>query len=166
MEARNGIQLYLLRHADAGDPEAWSGPDEERPLSDKGRRQSERLAAFLAGLRFRPDLIATSPKLRARETADIVAAALGLPVVSDDLLAGSVDYREVDAILEAHGRPAKAVLVGHDPDFSDLLSGLVGAGDIAMKKGALARIDIVRGIQPGGGALRWLIPPDALKGRD
>ena len=166
MEARNGIQLYLLRHADAGDPEAWSGPDEERPLSDKGRRQSERLAAFLAGLRFRPDLIATSPKLRARETADIVAAALGLPVVSDDLLAGSVDYREVDAILEAHGRPAKAVLVGHDPDFSELLSGLVGAGDISMKKGALARVDVVRGIQAGGGALRWLIPPDALKGRD
>jgi phosphohistidine phosphatase len=166
MEARYGVQLYLLRHADAGDPEAWTGADEERPLSDKGRRQSERLAAFLAGLRFRPDLIATSPKLRARETADIVAAALGLPVVSDDLLAGSVDYREVDAILEAHGRPAKAVLVGHDPDFSELLSGLVGAGDIGMKKGALARVDIVREIQPGGGALRWLIPPDALKGRD
>lgn len=165
MAARSGVQLYLLRHADAGDPEAWTRPDAERPLSEKGRRQSERLGGFLAGLEFKPDLIVTSPKVRARETAEIVAAALDLPVVLDDLLAGPVDYPEVDAILEAHGRPAKVVLVGHDPDFSELVSGLVGGGEIVMKKGAIARIDVLRAIQPGGGALRWLIPPDALKGR-
>ena len=47
--------LHLLRHADAGDPEAWTGPDAARPLSDKGRAQAERLGAFLAEHGFKTD---------------------------------------------------------------------------------------------------------------
>ena len=156
------LELYLLRHADAGDPGAWTRPDAERPLSAKGHRQAERMGRHLAALGLVPDAIVSSPKIRAAETAAAVSAAVGCPVVEDPRLAGMLDLPDVEAILRDHGRPARIMLVGHDPDFSDLLSVLVGATSLAMRKGALARIDHVGPLEPGSGTLRWLIPPDAL----
>ena len=55
------------------------------------------------------------------------------------------------------------MIVGHDPDFSDLLGVLCGTTAVPMRKGALARIDVGRPLEPGGGTLRWLVPPDLLK---
>lgn len=159
------ISLHLLRHADAGDPEDWHGDDAARPLSEKGVRQAERLAHHLASLGFEPDLILSSPKLRARQTADIVAAEVGRAVVLDDRLGGGLRPRLVAELLGDHGAPGRPVLVGHDPDFSELLAELVGAPTITMKKGALARVDIADGLEPGGGVLRWLVPPDLLPRR-
>jgi phosphohistidine phosphatase len=156
------IQLFLLRHADAGNPEAWHGDDAARPLSEKGRLQAERLGSFLAEIRFRPDAIVSSPKVRARQTAEIVADALGVVVGFDDRLAAGVDPANVDALLADAGAPARPVLVGHDPDFSDLLSSLAHAPGLAMKKGAFARIDVRGRVADGRGTLRWLIPPDLL----
>ena len=63
--------IHLLRHADAGDPEAWTGPDSVRPLSEKGRKQSKRLAEHLATIGFSVDRIITSPKIRAEQTAKV-----------------------------------------------------------------------------------------------
>jgi phosphohistidine phosphatase len=161
MTDRQGrIELYLLRHADAGDPDAWTRPDGERPLSAKGRRQSERLGRQLAAIEFAPDAILASPKVRAAETARIVAEALGGTVVEDDRLAGPLDIDGIGEILK--DAPRRVVLVGHDPDFSELLSTLVGAPELSLRKGALARVDVDRPIQPGGGVLRWLLPPDLV----
>src|SRR6266576_23852 len=115
------IELHLLRHAHAGDPMAWEGPDEKRPLSDKGEKQADRLGRFLAGVDFKPDVIITSPKLRAAQTAEIMAGHIGMKVTIDERLAGGVDLGAVEAILRDAGDPARPVLVGHDPDFSDLL---------------------------------------------
>lgn len=155
--------LHLLRHAHAGDAAAWSGPDEVRPLTDKGRRQSDRLGTYLAGIGFAPDAIISSPRTRALETAQIVAGHLGLAVAIDDRLGGGLDVATTDAVLADHGDPRQPVLVGHDPDFSDLLATLCDAGDVPMRKGALARIEIARPLAAGGGTLRWLLPPDALR---
>jgi phosphohistidine phosphatase len=155
--------LHLLRHAHAGDWSTWEGPDAERPLTEKGRSQSERLGRFLAGQRFMPDLLITSPKVRAVETAEIVARALDASLAVDDRLAGSLDLATVDTILTAHGDPERPVLVGHDPDFSDLVAELCGAVGVPMRKGALARIEVDRPLRAGLGTLRWLIPPDLLK---
>jgi phosphohistidine phosphatase len=157
------VELYLLRHADAGDPGKWDGPDAQRPLSPKGEKQSERLGRFLAGMGFRPDAILSSPKLRASKTADIVAGQLGVPVTLDERLGGGVDDDVVEAILHDAGDARSVVLVGHDPDFSSLLQSLCVAPNIEMKKGALARIDVERPVGPGRGDLRWLVPPDLLK---
>ena len=154
-------QLYLLRHADAGDPGAWTGDDAARPLSEKGRVQSERLGRFLASSGFHPDAIVTSPKVRAADTAGIVAAPLGVDVEVDDRLAEGVDLRTLEALLGSRDAQ-KVVLVGHDPDFSELLVELTGASRLAMKKGALARVEVSRPLQPGRGKLRWLVPPDLL----
>lgn len=157
------MELYLLRHAHAGDPEAWDGPDDRRPLSDKGEKQAERLGRFLAGIGFTPDAIITSPKARAAQTAALVAAQLGTPVTEDARLGGELTISGVEAILRDAGDPGRAVLVGHDPDFSELVATLSGAPEVPMKKGALARIDLPRPLEPGGGILRWLVPPDLLK---
>jgi phosphohistidine phosphatase len=157
-------ELYFLRHAHAGDPMAWDGPDEQRPLSDKGEKQADRLGRFLAGVGFKPDAIITSPKLRAAQTAQIVAGHLGLPFGMDDRLAGELSLATVETIARDAADPARLVLVGHDPDFSELVEALCGTTRVPMKKGALARIDADRPFEPGGGTLAWLVPPDLLKG--
>lgn len=156
-------ELYLLRHADAGDPAAWDGADEDRPLSVKGERQADRLGRFLAGAGFGPAAIITSPKVRAAQTAQIVAEHLGRPAVVDDRLAGGLDLEAVEAILHDRGNPLRLILVGHDPDFTELVATLCGAAGVSIRKGALARIDVARPLEPGGGILRWLVPPDLLK---
>jgi phosphohistidine phosphatase len=159
------VRLHLLRHADAGDPDKWQGDDAARPLSEKGVRQAETLGRHLAGVGFGTDAILSSPKLRALQTAEIVGRALGSAVTVDDRLAGSLDPRRVAAILGDAGHPKKPVLVGHDPDFSDLLAELVGAPRLSMKKGAIARVDLAEGTQAGAGVLRWLLPPDLVPDR-
>jgi phosphohistidine phosphatase len=157
------MELYLLRHAHAGDPGTWDGPDERRPLSDKGEKQADRLGRFLAGIGFQADAIITSPKVRAAQTADIVARHLGVPVVISPRLTGGLDLGAVEAILRDAGDPVRPVLVGHDPDFTDLVETLTGSSAVTMRKGSFVRIDIDRPLAPSGGTLRWLVPPDLLR---
>ncbi|MBA3234398.1 MAG: histidine phosphatase family protein [Chloroflexi bacterium] len=157
------IELHLLRHAHAGDPEAWTGPDAARPLSDKGEGQAERLGRFLAASGFEPDAVISSPKVRALRTAEIVAGHLHLDVRVDERLAGGLGLADLDALLRDAGRPGQPVIVGHDPDFSELLAMLSGAAELPMRKGAIARIDVAGRLEPGGGVLRWLVPPELLK---
>jgi phosphohistidine phosphatase len=154
------ISLYLLRHSHAGDPQKWHGPDTARPLSEKGRLQAERLGLFLAENGFAPDVIASSPRVRALETARLVATALEQPVVVRDELGEPLDLEALDALLEAIGSPFRPVLVGHDPDFSTLAAELTGAPELQIRKGALVRIDTEMPLKSGNGALRWLVPPD------
>lgn len=155
-------EVHFLRHAHAGDPMSWDGPDEARPLSAKGERQADRLGLFLVSVRFAPDVFITSPKLRASQTAAIVATHVGTRTEIDDRLAVAVSIETLEDILRDAGDPVRPVLVGHDPDLSTLVAELCGAPDIPMKKGALARLDIDRPLRPGVGTLRWLVPPDLL----
>ncbi len=157
--------LDLLRHADAGDPMAWDGPEAARPISDKGRKQAKRLGDHLRSIGFETEAVITSPKLRAAQTAEIVADRIDMTVMEDERLAGSLDLETVERILRDAGDPERAMLVGHDPDFSELVSVLCAAAGVAMRKGALARIEVDRPLHAGGGTLRWLLPPDALKER-
>jgi phosphohistidine phosphatase len=158
------VELYFLRHADAGDPFAWDGPDEDRPLSHKGERQAERVARLLHGMDPGPDAVISSPKLRAFQTARIVASEIGAEVVLSDRLGDGIGVDSLGDLLEEAGQPARPLLVGHDPDFSDTVSTLVGAS-VLVRKAALVRVDADLPLQPGGGELRWLVPPDALKSR-
>lgn len=155
--------LHLLRHAHAGDPMAWDGPDAARPLSDKGRGQSKRLGEHLAVIGFSTDRLITSPKLRAAQTAELVAERIGTDVTIDERLAGGLDLDTLESILGDAGDPERAVIVGHDPDFSDLLAELCGSAGLTLRKGAFARIETDRPLRADAATLRWLIPPDALK---
>jgi phosphohistidine phosphatase SixA len=156
--------LYLLRHAHAGDPERWPGDDDLRPLSEKGRRQSERLGAVLAGWKEAPDLFVTSPRVRALQTAELAAAPLGVRVVTDDRLAGRLDPTVAAEIAAAHGGE-RTCLVGHDPDLSDLLGELVGLSSVPMRKGSVARVDFPEAISEAEGSIRVLLPPEVIATR-
>src|SRR5688572_16958245 len=156
--------LYLLRHAHAGDPEKFTGDDAARPLSEKGRRQSERLGRVLSGSGDAPDLFVTSPKVRADDTARIVAKAVGAKVVVDPRLGGALDADVVAEIVAAAGPAERPCLVGHDPDFSDVLGEFIGVSVVPMRKAALARIDFPGPVRAGRGVIRVLLPPELVPG--
>jgi phosphohistidine phosphatase len=155
------FQLYLLRHAHAGNPANWTGDDDERPLSARGRDQAQRLGRLLAARGVLPDTIVSSPKVRARQTANIVGDALGVGVTSDERLAEGFDLDVLAMVIAGVGGTSMLV-VGHDPEFSDLLATLVGAAELPLRKGAMARVDLALPLGPGCGVLRWLIPPELL----
>lgn len=158
---RTRITLHLLRHAHAGDSTEWQGPDEERPLTKRGRHQAERLGRFLVANAIRPDAIVSSPRVRAIQTAELVAEALDLPVTIDLRLGDGFDLGELERIAIETG-VAAPMLVGHDPDLSYALAGLCDADGLAMRKGTLATIDAERPLRPGSGVLRWLVPPELI----
>jgi phosphohistidine phosphatase len=137
------------------------GDDDLRPLTKKGRRQAERLGAFLEAHAVRPDVIVSSPLVRAQQTAEIVAATLGMSFRIDARVAPGFGRRELWALLDELGA-REPMLVGHDPDLSSLVSYLVDAAGIDMKKGALATIDLGTRLSDGDGDLRWLVPPELL----
>jgi len=162
--ATSDFALYLLRHAHAGNPAEWTGDDAQRPLSNKGRRQADRLGQFLAERGFAPDAIVSSPKLRARQTAERIADAIGIGISLDERLAQPLDLDVVGSIIDGMGGTS-AVLVGHDPDFSELAASLCGAAYLPLRKGALARIDLSLPLQPAAGIMRWLLPPELVLDR-
>ena len=129
----------------------------------QGREAGRSARTFLAGVEFKPDAIISSPKLRAAQTAEIVAKHLGIQISFDDRLAGAFEVETLETLLRDAGDPVRPVVVGHDPDFSDILAELSGASQLPMPKGALARVDIERPLRAGGGTLHWLVPPDLLK---
>src|SRR3954447_143550 len=160
-------ELRFLRHAHAGDPEKWTRPDAERPLSDKGRHQAARLGRLLASVDDRPDVFISSPKVRAIETARGVVAAMGgkVKIVEDARLASPLDLATIDAIVRDAADAERPCLVGHDPDFSELLGELNGLGMLPMRKGAYARVDIGHPLRVGRGQLPHLLPPDLIPER-
>lgn len=153
--------VHLVRHAHAGDSAAWQGDDALRPLSEKGVGQATRLGLFLAERGIEPDLLVTSPLLRARQTCEILADKLSMPFVEDARLASEFSLVEVAQILLESGARAP-LMVGHNPDFSHLLAHVLGCESMPFKKGALASVDLHA--DEAGGSLRWLVPPKLLRG--
>jgi phosphohistidine phosphatase len=137
--------LYLLRHGDAEDGD---GDDAARRLTEKGERQAEAAGCALAALDVKLGACLTSPRVRAVETARLACAALGVePEVAAELGGGRFD---APGLAAARG---EALLVGHEPDFSDEVTRLTGAR-AKLKKGGLAIVD--------GSALVALLRPDQL----
>jgi phosphohistidine phosphatase len=159
------LAVYFLRHGDAGDPAAWSGDDSDRPLSKKGRRQAMSLAQHFKELDVRPGVLLTSPKVRSAETARIVGKAIGVKAKKHDPLGLDFGSEALISLVAGLKPDVRSImLVGHDPDFSAGVSWLVGA-PISLRKGALAVIDLPdRTVAAGRGSLRWLLPPDAVRG--
>jgi phosphohistidine phosphatase len=125
--------IWLLRH---GDAEAGaSKPDADRDLTEKGERQSRNAGKALKALGVPLDVCLTSPKLRAKRTAELACAELGVPVDEDDRLAGG-DFDPLE-LAAGHG---EVMLVGHEPDFSSAVA-LVTGSRVKMKKGGIAVID-------------------------
>jgi phosphohistidine phosphatase len=150
--------LYLLRHAEA---EPHCADDFSRRLTEPGYKQARKIGCFMKEQCLRPELILTSPVVRARKTAEIVAKLLGKVEISEVPWAacGMTPERAIDE-LGAYGKFKNILLVGHEPDFSQLIANLVqltGSPSIEVTKASLSCISLNR-IQSGSGTLQFLLP--------
>lgn len=155
--------LYLMRHAHALDVgEHGVRRDSERPLSRKGNDVARAMARHLARRGVSLQLIATSPLLRTRQTADIVAAELGgVPV---DLCPELEPAEPLEGLLSwlRHCTLESVMMVGHMPDLAELASTLMGSrhhAGLAFKKAAVCRLAFGERAAAGRGTLEWLLPP-------
>lgn len=155
-------RLYLVRHADAGDPAEWIGPDAERPLSSKGVKQAARLAAALVAAGTSVGALRTSPARRCTETCAVIAAALETTATIDEQLADGPTAAHVAKLLARRGSDA-LLLVGHQPHLGNLIAELTGITTIPVEKGSMIRIDIAAPYSPGSGQLVALVPPAHLR---
>lgn len=158
-----GLRLYFLRHGKALARADWREDDDLRPLTPEGADEVRRIGAGLAAMGLRPGAIVSSPLTRARRTAELVADALGMrgQVVIDERLGHGFDVDTLAGVVVDHHPRSSLMLVGHEPDFSAVIGGLIGGGRVVCKKGGLARVD-VDGDGLGGGKLVWLLAPGQL----
>lgn len=169
------MRLYLMRHGRAASRADWTAADAERPLTDEGRARTASAAHGLAALGIAAAAAITSPYVRARETAAIVAAELGLPLEMEAGLEPGADLAALASVLAAHADAGELLVVGHEPDLSTLVGELIAGrrgAQIEMKKGACACVDLpasaVRKAAgaaerlAGAGTLRWLLTAPQL----
>jgi len=157
------MELLLLRHGTAEDHGHPAG-DSARALVEKGRLQSRDAGRFLAKIDCLPELVLTSPMVRARQTAEEFCAASGLgsPVAAPWLACG-MDPETAVGELRPYGEFGRVMIVGHEPDFSKLLCHLLGAhpDSVRMKKGGVALVRL-HGAS-GRGELHFLLPPKTMR---
>jgi phosphohistidine phosphatase len=163
------MNLYLLRHGIAEEfGKGGIENDEDRPLTPKGERRVAQVAEALLEMGVFLDLILSSPYLRARQTAEIVAESLGLRKrlrLLEELTPSRSQARLVAAITELKPPPRELLLVGHEPSLSSLISLLISGApglEIQMKKGGLCKLS-TEGLSPSRCArLEWLLHPRQL----
>jgi len=164
------MNLFLLRHGLAVERDEFDfARDEFRPLTPKGKKQLSHVAAAMRALELDFELVLSSPLVRARQTAEIIAAELKLQkrlVFTDELKPGGDAKKLVQKIAGLKKVPENVLLVGHEPDFSELISLLVTGshgGGFALKKGGLAKLEIEK-LRAGKCAiLAWLLTPAQMK---
>ena len=152
------MKLCFLRHGEADWPN-WNKPDDERPLTERGCKEMKRVAKLLDRLKFSPDTILTSPLPRASQTAEIVAARLGITLQTEPALAHGFNIerlRRIVAKLECEC----VIVVGHEPEFSEVIKELTG-GTVKLSKAGIALLEVNRSCTSG--KLLWLCPPKFAK---
>jgi phosphohistidine phosphatase len=155
------MQIYVLRHGVAEDP----GPgqsDASRRLTDKGKSKLRTILTRAREAGVAPDVILTSPLVRARETAVIAKEELGFAgelLETEVLVPFSTSVKVWEEIRSDYRDSAQILVVGHDPLFSDLVCFLTGApcGRIIMKKGAMAFVEVDSPGPTPHGTLIWLL---------
>jgi phosphohistidine phosphatase len=163
------MNLYLLRHGIATDPAAHEfAKDADRPLTPKGKRKLRQVAHAMEALELSFDLILSSPYLRARQTAEVIAEAWKERQrleLSDSLTPSRSPGKLVELLNHLRPFPESVLLVGHEPYLSSLISLLV-SGDasfaVLMKKGGLCKLS-TESLKPGRCAtLEWLLTPKQM----
>jgi phosphohistidine phosphatase len=151
------VKLYLLRHGKADWPN-WDKPDDDRPLTDEGRKQLAAVAKMLARLEIAP-VILTSPLPRASQTAEIAGKHLREKIRVEPLLRPGFDAGKLKKILQDFSGDS-LMIVGHEPDFTRTIFQLTG-GNTKLPKAGVALVDL--DISSMKGELRWLVPPKFAK---
>ena len=161
--------LLLVRHAHAGDRDPSKWPDDtQRPITDKGRKAQARVVKALGDMGLVPELVLTSPWLRAAQTAELIQEGLSLATPPVPCLALAADP-ELGALDKALGPPrgdkAVVALVGHSPWMEELvgllLTGAAHGLSVDFPKSGVLGIVADR-IGPRAGTLRFFLRPKML----
>jgi phosphohistidine phosphatase len=164
------MQLLVIRHAIAMDREehAKSGrPDSDRPLTDTGRRRMRKNARGLQRISPHPDLIATSPWLRAADTARVVAETLGVERMEPvDVMLPDHHPRDLAAWLDERRDVPTIAVVGHEPHLGEVVTWLMGGNgsNVEFKKGGACLLRIDDKVDAGSALLLWHLTPAQLRG--
>ena len=131
-------QLWLLRHGEAEPHDAR--PDPDRRLTERGEEQSRVAGRALAALELTFQLVLSSPRVRALDTARLACEALGHEqVVIDEALSSDFSVEDALDLAAGAGGDKRVLLVGHNPDFEQVLHDLTGAA-VDLKKGGVAGV--------------------------
>jgi phosphohistidine phosphatase len=156
------IDLFILRHGEAGNRMTVVEEDSERSLTTEGRTEMQKIAKSLKAVGLQTNQIYTSPLKRARETAEITAKILEIPTLEewDELKpdgSKAALYRKL-ARLEQNSR---LILVGHEPYLSSMIGEIIGTpgARLVLKKGGLGKLRITSFNPQISGELRWLLTP-------
>lgn len=166
------MDIFLLRHGEAGKTIPVNARDRERDLTAAGKEEMRKIGEAMAGLGFEFEIVATSPLKRASETASIVNKALGRRTGVEEWPELSPEH-EREALYRrlARLKPTLSVLcVGHEPYLTTAIGEMIGQGGdgsagfrVALKKGGMAKV-AVSGFSPRiNGELRWLLTPRQIR---
>ena len=150
------MRLFFLRHGEADWPD-WEGPDDDRPLTKAGRKEVHEVGEFLVRLKTKVDVVLTSPLPRATQTADVAAEHLKVRVREEKLLTSGFRAEDLTRILRKYPQQI-LMLVGHEPDFSQVIK-MVTGGQIKISKAGVALVELTG----RKGKLLWLFPPRVAK---
>lgn len=160
------FELYLIRHGVAAERGLAWPDDAKRPLTEEGIGRMKKAAKGLKRLDVRLDVVVSSPLVRARQTAEVVAGVFDEmpPLVFTTALAPGGRYSDLLADLQTQVRRTRIALVGHEPDLGRLAARLAGSRRaFEFKKGAVCRIDVDALPPARSGTLRWFLPPSILR---
>jgi phosphohistidine phosphatase len=154
------MNLYLMRHANAGIPRESAKLDAKRGLIKEGKEQCMLMGRMLGALKVTPEVIVSSNLKRAMQTAQFVGNELGYEgkVEISPALAPDASFADFSKMLEKYADRQDLLLVGHNPSLFQFLGRLItgnGAAGVRMRKGSVARIDMDK--HPP--LLQWLIDP-------
>jgi phosphohistidine phosphatase len=162
------MELIFLRHGLAVDPEEWKGDDADRPLTAEGVDRTKDVVRGLRTLKVRPDVILSSPLLRARETAEIAKKGLitdaKVELAEELAPAASPDWL-IRRLADLADKPV-VLCVGHEPHISTTISAMVSgkmAATFEVKKAGACCIRFTGAPKTGAGTLLWLLPPKFLR---
>jgi phosphohistidine phosphatase len=162
------MEIYVVRHGiaiDRADPK--SPPDPERYLTEEGIEKTKRVAAAVAALSSTPDLLLSSPYVRAMQTAEIFATALDYPkpkIRRTDLLLPGAEPTLFFRELAKDKQTSTLFVFGHAPQLDDLIACALGSKHhiTSLKKAGVALLELKR-VSPPNGQLVWLAPPKLLR---
>jgi phosphohistidine phosphatase len=130
------MRVYLVRHAEAEPGE----PDELRTLTPHGRWQAKELGQRFARRGIRPEVVLSSPLLRARQTADAIATEAGVAAEPDERLAPGATAEELRAAVA--GRGDTVVVVGHQPDCGEIAAAITGTAAPAFPAAGVCELEL------------------------
>ncbi len=168
---REGLNVFVMRHASAGTSRVNPKLDVKRPLDKDGKRHCLQLAQVLSNLRINFDLVVSSPLKRCLQTAQLVGTEMGYEakILHAQALEPGADFAQFQRLLHECRSYENVLMVGHNPNMTTFLGQLIGANgpresshpmaNVRLRKGSIARVTVER----GPAILKWLLDPRLVR---